>query len=135
MQTKDIKQEIILPCSPQTAFDAWMDSKTHGEMINAKAEIDPKVGGKFDIWDGYAVGKTVGLDPEKLRIVQEWRDDSTDWPDGYYSRITLVFKPHNNDQAKLLFTHTGIPAEHAKSIEQGWIDYYWKPMKGYFKKN
>jgi activator of HSP90 ATPase len=132
MQTKDIKQEIVLPCSPQVAFAAWMDSKTHGAMIGGNAIINPKVGGKFDIWDGYAIGKTVELDPQRLKIVQEWRDDSTDWPDGHYSTIHLEFKPQGENETKLVFNHKGIPAKHAKSIEQGWIDYYWQPMKKYF---
>ena len=134
MQTKDIKKELILPCPPKEAYDAWMDSKKHGEIIDGNAIIDPKVGGKFDLWDGYLIGKTVELDPTKLKIVQEWRDDSTDWPEDYFSKITLEFLPHNNDHTKLVFTHTGIPEKHAKSIEDGWEDYYWKPMKKYLSK-
>lgn len=132
METKDIKKEIILPCSPKEAYDAWMDSKTHGEIIDGTAVIDPKVGGKFDLWDGYLIGKTIELDPDKHRIVQEWRDDSTDWPEGYYSKITLEFKPHGGKETKLLFSHTGIPEKHVKTIDQGWEDYYWASMKKYF---
>ncbi len=134
MQTKDIKQEVTLPCSPQVAYDAWLNSTTHGEMINGKAVIDPKVGGKFDIWDGYAIGKTLVLDSKRLKIVQEWREDSTDWLEDYYSKITLEFTPYKDDQTKLIFTQIGIPEKHARSIENGWKDYYWKPMKEYFSK-
>lgn len=130
MSTKNIKNEIILSCSPQTAFDAWMDNKKHGTMIGGNAKIDPKVGGKFDIWDGYAVGKTLELDHNKLKIVQSWRDES--WPENHYSQITIEFHAHDNNQTKLVFTQTGIPAENVKDIEEGWEDYYWKPMKKYF---
>ena len=103
-------------------------------MIDGKAEIVPKVGGKFSIWDDYLIGKTVELDTDKRKIVQEWRDDSTDWPKDYYSKITLEFHPYNDNHTKLIFAHTGIPEKHAKSIEDGWNDYYWKPIKKYFDK-
>lgn len=132
MQTKTIKHEVILSCAPEEAFDAWMDSKKHGEIIDGNAKIDPKVGGKFDLWDGYIIGKTTELDFENFKIVQEWRDDSSDWPEGYYSKVILEFIPHGDNQTHLVFSHTGIPEKNCKSIEQGWEDYYWVPMQKYF---
>jgi activator of HSP90 ATPase len=30
---------------------------------------------------------------------------------------------------RLTFTQRGIPEEEYESIRQGWIDYYWEPMK------
>lgn len=134
MQTKNIKQSIILPCTPQQAYDAWLDSKTHGEMIGAKAIIAPTIGGTFDIWDDYLIGKTIEIDKEKRKIVQKWRDNSTDWPKDYYSTITIEFLPHQDKQTKLVFQQTGIPEKHLDSIAKGWEDYYWKPMKNYFKR-
>jgi activator of HSP90 ATPase len=134
MQTKNIKQMTVLDCSPHEAYNAWLDSKTHGEMINAKAKIDPKIGGAFDIWDGYLIGKTTELHPTTFKIIQDWRDDSTDWPKDYYSKITLQFVPSKN-QTKLRFWQSGIPEQHAQSIADGWKEYYWEPMQKYFKKS
>lgn len=131
METKDIQQIIALPCSPQEAYNAWLDSKIHGEIIGATAEIDPKAGGKFALWDGEMTGRTIEKDPKNLKIVQEWRDNGSDWPENYYSTITLAFKKKNN-QTELTFSQTGIPEEHVKDIENGWEDFYWKPMKTYF---
>jgi activator of HSP90 ATPase len=134
MQTKDIKQEIIFPGTPRELYRAWLDAKIHGKIVNGKAVIDPTVGGKFSIWDGYLIGKIIELHPDIYKIVQEWRDDSTKWPEDYYSKITLEFSPHQHKQTKLVFTQTGIPEEYAKDIEKGWEDYYWKPMKDYFSR-
>ncbi len=134
MQSKIIKQEVILSCSPQTAYNAWLDSKIHGEMINAHAVIDPNIGGMFSIWDDYLIGKTIELDPKSLKIVQEWRDTSTDWTEGHYSTITLQFTQAKDNQTKLIFTQKGVPEKHIESIEKGWEDYYWKPMQQYFSK-
>jgi hypothetical protein len=30
--------------------------------------------------------------------------------------------------------HSEVPAEQADDIEQGWIDFYWEPLKEYFNK-
>lgn len=132
MQTKNIQQIIILPCTPQAAYKAWMDSKIHGEIIGAHAKIDPKVGGNFSLWDDEMAGKTIELDEKKLKIVQDWRDNGSDWPKDYYSKITLEFTPTEHNQTKLIFTQTGVPEEHVKDIEEGWENFYWKPMKKYF---
>ena len=132
MQTKNIKQSVILPCTPQEVYNAWLDSKTHGEMVNGSAKIDPKVGGKFLIWNGDISGKTIELHPDDLKIVQSWRENYDDWPDDYFSVITLQFTPHKNSQTKMLFSHSGIPAKFARDINEGWKTYYWEPMKQYF---
>lgn len=135
MITKNIKQEAILPCLPQAAFTAWMDSKIHGEMTGSKAKIDPKVGGKFTAWDGYIQGETVELDPKKHKIIQSWRSNEDNWPKDFFSKITIEFLPHNKTQTKVKFVQTGVPKEYEKDVEQGWKDFYWKPMRQYFSFN
>jgi activator of HSP90 ATPase len=30
--------------------------------------------------------------------------------------------------------HSEVPVDQADEIEQGWTDYYWEPLKTYFKK-
>lgn len=135
MRTKNIKQAPSLPAPPQVVFDAWLDSKLHGAMIGGSAKIDARVGGKFSIWDDYATGVNLEIDPSKLRIVQSWRDNSTDWPKDHFSKITLEFTAEGADPAgtRLRFWHSGIPEKHAASIAQGWKDYYWEPMQRYFE--
>lgn len=134
MQTKSFKQWTILPCSPDVAYHAWLDSKEHGWMIDGSAKIDPKVGGKFSIWDGSVVGKTVALDPKTNKITQEWRYEYDDWPKDAFSKITVQFVAHKDGQCKLRFWHSGVPEKYADDIAKGWQEYYWKPMKEYFEK-
>ncbi len=132
MSETKIKFETVLPNSPQVIYDAWLDSKKHGEIINGKAKIDPKVGGKFSLWDDYIVGVTLELHPTTHTIIQSWRDNDSGWPDGHFSQITISFLPHGNGQTKLVFTQTGVPEKFVKSIEEGWQSYYWDNMKKYF---
>jgi hypothetical protein len=30
--------------------------------------------------------------------------------------------------------HSGVPAEQAEDLKEGWNEFYWKPLKDYFKK-
>lgn len=135
MSTKSIKQSTILPCSPDTAFRAWLDSRQHGLMTGGQstdATIDPKVGGKFNIW-GAATGVTLEIDPTRRRIVQSWRYDYDDWPKDQPSQLRLEFRPYKGGQCQLRFWQTGLPAKYAPDVADGWQKYYWTPMKAYFK--
>jgi activator of HSP90 ATPase len=133
VDTRSIKESIILPCTPEKAFEAWMDSEKHGEMIEGNAKIENHVGEEFSIWDGAITGKTLELNPEKLQIVQEWRYEYDDWPKDSPSKIILEFLPHNKTGCKLQFSQTEIPSKYVEEIEKGWKEYYWEPMKKYLK--
>ena len=122
-----IKQAVHFPTTPEVLYDILMDEKKHGDFTNAKAKIDPRVGGKFSVWDGYATGENVELIPGK-KIVQTWR--ASDWPNDVMSKVTFVFKPAEAG-TELEFTHENVPREFEKDIEQGWEDYYWTPLKRY----
>jgi activator of HSP90 ATPase len=118
----------MLPASPQEVYRAWLSSKEHGTWTEGEAKISSKVGGTFFTFDGYSSGKNIELDPGKL-IVQTWRAE--DWAPDHFStiKLQLLAAPKGT---KVIFTQTDVPADKAKSIAQGWKDYYWQPMKLYF---
>lgn len=82
----------------------------------------------FSVWDGYATGKNIELDPGN-KIVQSWR--ASDWQEGIESEVTYILQ-ENNDETIIDFHQTGIPDEFYNDIKQGWEDYYWQPLKTYF---
>jgi activator of HSP90 ATPase len=126
-----VEQKIIVPSTPTKIYDALMDSDKHSSFTGSKATIDPIVGGKFTAWDGYIQGKNTILERGK-KIVQEWI--TTEWPKGYPpSTLELTFK-ETRDGTEITMTHSRVPAEQAEDIGQGWIDFYWTPLKKYFKK-
>lgn len=131
MKTTTIRQGCMLPAPPQEVYAAWLSSKEHGTWTEGKANISTKVGGAFTTFDGYSSGKNVELDPGKL-IVQTWR--AQDWPADHFSTIKLQLLPTPKG-TKVIFTQTDVPAGKAKSIAQGWKDYYWQPLKRYFSAN
>ena len=129
MKTKTIKQSVFIKASPKEVYEAFMDSKKHAEFTGGKAKISNKVEGEFSAWDGYIQGKNIEL-KEGEKIVQEWQ--TTEWPEGYPpSIVEFSFKKEKNG-TKLIMVHSKVPAEQADSYKQGWIDYYWEPLKKYY---
>ena len=131
MKTKTIHQSIWLPAKPEEVYNAFLDEKQHSKFTGAKAKISPKVGGKFSLWDGTIYGVTLKLEKNK-KIVQSWR--SSDWEDeDHFSEVQFEFSPEKNG-TKLVLIHKKVPVENSEDISDGWKQFYWKPLKEYFKK-
>jgi activator of HSP90 ATPase len=89
------------------------------------------VGGKFTAWDGYIQGKNLELEKGK-RIVQEWV--TTDWPKNFPpSRLELNFMDLGG-KTEITMVHLDVPAVQEDELKQGWKDFYWEPLKDYFRK-
>jgi activator of HSP90 ATPase len=125
METKSIRQTVILKASPHDIYETLMDSKKHAGFTGGKATISRELGGKFSTFDGYAEGVNLELVPDK-KIVQTWRAE--DWPEGHYSKVTFSLNKVGPG-TRLTLTQTGVPGEHCEDIAQGWQDYYWSPLK------
>lgn len=124
METKDIRQMVTFKASAHSVYELLMDSKKHSELAGDEAKVSRKVGGKFNI-GGYIEGTNLELIPDE-KIVQSWRYE--DWPEGHFSKATFSFKEEAG-KTKMTFTQTGVPVQFYNDIKQGWIDYYWTPMK------
>ena len=125
MKTKTIRQTVTFKASPHEVYEALMDSKKHARFTGAAASISREVGGKFTAYDGSLQGENLELVPD-AKIVQTWRSD--DWPEGHYSRATFSLAKVEGG-TRLTFTQTGVPEDFYEDVKQGWIDYYWEPMK------
>jgi activator of HSP90 ATPase len=125
-----IKQTVIIPkATPKQVYDAYTDPKKHSEFTDSRATGKPVVGGKYSTWDGYIFGKYLVVEEGK-RVVQEWT--TTDWEDGYSaSKVELTFKAVGED-TEITMVHSNVPKVQASEIEQGWIEFYWNPLKEYF---
>jgi activator of HSP90 ATPase len=129
METKSIKQKVIIEASPKRTYEAILDPKIHSEFTQAEAENDMAVGAKFSAYDGYISGVNLELKKDK-KIVQKWT--SNDLPEGRYTTVAFEFKKHKKG-TELIFTQTDIPEKSCKEIAQGWKNFYWKPLKAFFK--
>lgn len=127
---KTIRQSVTFPAKPKDVYAALMTSCLHSKITGAKAVVSSRVGGKFSAYDGYCGGVNLELKPGK-KIVQTWR--ASDWPDGRDSTVTFRFAPIKGG-TRMAFTHAGVPSKQYESLKQGWIDFYWLPMKAHFGK-
>jgi len=130
METKDIRQAVTFKAGAHAVYELLMDAKKHSELAAGdEAKISRKVGGKFKV-GSYIEGVNLELAPNE-KIVQSWRYE--DWPEGHFSKATFIFK-EERDKTKMTFTQTGVPVQFYEDIKQGWIDYYWTPMKEMLEK-
>jgi activator of HSP90 ATPase len=123
--SKTIRQSVTFKATPHEVYEMLMDSRKHAAFTEAAASISRKVGGRISAWDGYITGTNLELDSDR-RIVQSWH--ASDWPEGYDSRVTYRLAAVKAG-TRLTFTQSGVPDEYYESTKQGWIDYYWMPMK------
>ena len=128
--TEKLKLSVTVAGKPDDVYDAWMDSKKHAAMTGSEAEIDPKVNGAFTAWDGYIEGTTVELEP-KRRVVQQWR--TTDFPEGSPDSLIEVIFEKSEKGTKVVLIHTEIPDGQKEEYKQGWKEFYFDPMRAYFK--
>jgi activator of HSP90 ATPase len=131
VKTRSIRQTVTFAAPPKAVYDALMISKEHAAFTHSKTKISTKVGGSFTTGDGYISGKNVELVAGK-KIVQEWRGDEEGWPEDHFSIVTFVLAAVG-PTTRLTFTQSGIPAEFADAIAQGWKDFYWEPLRQYLE--
>ncbi len=128
---KTIHQTYRFAVAPEIIYTAYLNEKTHADFTGSLAEIFPQVGGAISAWDGYATGRFVTLEPNRL-IKQTWHADT--WPDGLESMVTITLDAQGAG-TQLELVHENVPDDEAESIEQGWIDYYWEPLERYLQQS
>lgn len=128
MAFKTIKQSISIKASPHDVYEALLDSKTHARFTGEPAKMSKKEGGKFMAYGDYIEGKNLHVVKDR-KIVQEWR--AKDWPKDHYSIAEFDLLPSEKG-TRITLTQTGVPANKYRAIKQGWIDFYWKPLREFF---
>ncbi|MBE0526389.1 MAG: SRPBCC domain-containing protein [Candidatus Thorarchaeota archaeon] len=128
--TDKLKLSVTILAEPEDVYCAWLDSKKHSDMTGSEAIVDPKINGGFTAWDGYIEGITIEMEPNN-RIVQKWRTTGfpSDSPD---SIVEILFEGSKNG-TKMILIHTEIPEGQSEEYKKGWKDFYFDPMKAYFK--
>ena len=126
-----IIQNVIIKASPKEVYNAFMDPKKHSEFTGSKATGKMSVGTEFTAWDGYIHGKYLVLEEGK-KIIQNWV--TTDWPPDFPpSRLELTFMDLG-DKTEITLLHSDVPISQEIDLKQGWINFYWKPLKDFFNK-
>ncbi len=119
----------IILSTPEKIYQAWLDSKQHGEMTGGAADVSAVEGEAFQAWDGYIQGKNLNLIPNQ-RIVQSWR--TSEFEDSEEDSRLEILLEEAEGGTKLTIKHSNLPA-HGGQYEAGWDESYFQPMKIYFE--
>lgn len=130
METVTIRQELNFKVSSEEFYKTFLDEKKHAAFTQSEVHISDKEGDDFTAYDGYIEGKNFELMPNK-RIVQIWKAQEAEWPDEHWSVIEINLKD-NGEGCHVEFVHKDLPKNVADSIDNGWHEYYWEPLKDYF---
>lgn len=119
----------IRGATPHDIYETLMDSQKHTKLAGTRTTVSRRVGGAFKVGRDLE-GKHLKLVKDK-KIVQTWR--ASDWPKGHYSRATFALS-RTKAGTRITFRQSAVPDDQLRSIKQGWIDYYWRPLKKQFAK-
>jgi len=130
--SESFEVSTVLPASAHRIYEAWLSSNEHADFIGASAEINPAVGGKFSMWDGYIEGVNEELEPNQ-RIVQRWR--TTEFPaESPDSRLEIMLE-EVEEGTRLILIHSEIPEGQGEQYREGWEEHYFEGIREYFSSN
>jgi len=118
----------VVPASPSTIFDHWIDSAGHAAMTGAPATSEGEEGGRFSAWDGFIRGTYTSLQRPR-RLAFRWRTTAFD-DDAPDSEVEVTLAPHA-DGTEITIRHRGIP-DGQPDYHQGWYDHYLGPMAAHW---
>jgi activator of HSP90 ATPase len=124
----EIQQVVNFTASPQSLYEALLDSTKFAAFTGLPAEIDPTPGGAFSLFGGLIVGRTIELLANQ-RIVQAWKP--ANWPAGVYSLVTFELQAAGAGTT-VVFDHKGFPEGGYDHLLAGWDGHYWGPLAKYF---
>ena len=104
------------------------DPKLIRKWSGSEAILENKVGGKFEMFDGWVTGKV--LKTSERELAYTWK--TSEMPED--AKPTEVHYLLKEDEAgtKVILRHTGFPNEdEMKSHKSGWTDFFFDPMEDY----
>ncbi|HEY6951124.1 MAG TPA: SRPBCC domain-containing protein [Bacteroidota bacterium] len=121
---------VTLNASPSEVFDALTNAKSILEWSGQRGKVEPTIGGKFEMFDGWVRGKVLAYQKGKT-LSYTWLPD--DWDAASEpSIVRYSFSPAKSG-TKVSLTHSGFPDKNAKlEHEEGWKEHVFEPLKGFF---
>jgi activator of HSP90 ATPase len=121
---------LTVKAKAEAIYTAWLSSEGHTALTGSPAKVDGVVNGDFRAWDGYIWGMFLELESNR-RILQAWR--TGEFPTEGEDSIVEILLSEEQGKTKLTLNHSNLPEGQADSYKKGWDDFYFKPMKEYFK--
>ncbi len=130
MKTLSLKMTVSIGANPKEVFSALTDSKAISQWSGQKGRVASKVGGKFEMFDGWVKGKVIEYTPGKS-VAFTWIPE--DWPEGADESVVRYTLLPSKGGTKMVLKHSGFPNEsQRKSHRGGWKEFVFDPIKEYF---
>lgn len=124
--TATVVQHVFLGAPPASIFSMLTEPEAHGRFTGTSCSGTAVEGERWTAGDGYMHGEYEEVVAD-AKIVQTW--STTEWPKAHApSRLEIVLEPADGG-TELVMTHSGLPPAQAEQIRQGWIDFYWTPLR------
>jgi activator of HSP90 ATPase len=106
-------------------YKALLDEFDMSKTTRTKAQITPKVGGTFNLYEGRIQGEYTKLEENKT-IEQKWK--MNDWAD--HSNVVMTFVDYEEDsECEVIIKQTGLPSNIKPDfMKQGWMSQIFRPM-------
>ncbi len=122
---------VSIKAKPSEVFHALTDSKTILKWSGQRGKAEAKIGGKFELFDGWVKGKVLAFQKAK-KLSYTWHPE--DWDETAEASIVRYTFSATKDGTKIVLKHSGFPDEQAKKEHQGgWTKHVFAPLKGFFE--
>lgn len=116
-------QTYIIQAPAHQVWLALTDPDIIEEWGAGPATMDDTVGDEFELWGGDIWGKNIVVIRNK-QLKQEWFAGDWEQP----SIVTFDFSGKGNETTVVL-THENVPDAEAQSLAEGWLNFYFEPIK------
>ncbi len=121
-----------LPGSPAAVFKALTDARQIAAWSGQAARIGRKVGGRFEMFDGWATGRVVVF-RGPARFAYTWRVDT--WKPAWDNSLVEWRLTRAARGTKVELKHSLLPtAKEARDHRGGWDEYVFEPLGEWLKK-
>lgn len=124
----DLSLEFILSGKPERVMQLLTDPVLIRKWSGGEAVLENKVGGKFEMFDGWVTGKVLKTGGNELAYT--WK--ASDWSEETQPSEVHYLLKKDEAGTKVILHHTGFPnAEEMNKHKSGWTDFFFDPMEDF----
>ena len=124
----DLTLEFTLSAKPQKVMQLLTDTKLIRKWSGGEAVLENKVGGQFEMFDGWLKGTVLKTGENELAYT--WKVN--EWPEDIKPTEVHYLLKADEAGTKVIVYQAGFPSEdEMKSHKTGWTDYFFDPMEDF----
>ena len=132
LEIDDIDLSENIRASIADVFRAMTTSRLVDDWGGGPAKIQPRVNGKYSLWDGEMHGLIKEVEFPR-RLVYTLREQS--WDEGLLDSLVCWDLTEWEWGTRISLHHTGFPTRKIREIHsEGWGEYYIGPMKAFLER-